>query len=224
MYRSLTICLTIYWCGAAVVPIRNEINKKQNEQSEVTNQRVLAPIAVDSEPQIYPVVQSNQPTINRYVYPPYPEYGNSGYAIQTGYEGYLVPSVLPQQNTDSWITEIGTSLFPSSDEILLYGIRAGIYLLHFVFAIILGGAFTTMICTFTPVCTIDFIGFGLVNNHKVKEQITDLSRSYLTDETVNAATILITKALDNYATMQRERCENTKRKEIEKLDDLSIIR
>lgn len=217
MYRGLTICLTICWCGAAVVPIKNEINKKQGEQSDVTNQRTLASIGIDTEPQIYPVVHSNQPTINRYIYPSYPEYGNNGYAIQTGYEGYLVPAVLPQQNTDSWIDEIGTSLFPSSEEILLYGIRAGIYLLHFLFAIILGGAFTTMICTFTPVCTIDFIGFGLVNNHQVKKQITDTSRSFLTEEAVNVATILITKALDNYATMQRERSESPKRKE--KLDD-----
>nr|XP_034173051.1 uncharacterized protein LOC117600996 [Osmia lignaria] len=217
MYRSLMMCLTIYLCGAAVVPIKDQTNDEQSEKNDETNQRTFATLGIGGQQQIYPV--------NRYHYPTYPEYGNNGYAIQTGYEGYLVPAVVPQQNTDSaWITEIGTSLLPFSDEILLYGIRAGAYLLHFLFAIILGGAFTTVVCTFTPICTISFIGFGFTNNHQVKEQVAELSQGLLNDEVVNVATILISRALDNYAAMQRERQENRKEKEGEKLNDSSSMR
>lgn len=169
MYRSLTICLmAIGWSWAAIVSPRDESRIEQTKQPEESNQRVFTTSRIGSQqPQTYVPAQGNQPAANQYFYPTYSEYGNSGYAVKPAYESYLVPAVPSPQRDSDWATDVATSLLPFSSEILVYGMRAGAYLLHFVIAILLGGAFTTMICTFTPLCTISFLGVGF-NKEQVR--------------------------------------------------------
>lgn len=241
MYRHLMICLMIGWCGAIIVPIRNEdIGNEQVHEREDSSQYTFATSRIDDRQQApyTTLTRGSQAAANRYFYPIYRDYGNDGYKVETGYEGYLIPTPISSGNTDSFpTTENAMSLLPFSSEILIYGIQAGTYLLQSFFIILLGGAIITIVCTFTPICTIDLHSFGLTKSEvrgyyylrfnpkrtnlqlnldlQVKEQVAELAHDYLTTEAVNAATLLVSKALDRYATTLNEKYENTERKEIE---------
>ena len=96
-----------------------------------------------------------------FYYPTYPEYSpDTGYPIQTGYEEYR--STQPSSSSFSdWIS----SLVPVAKYALLQRLRqVGIHLLQIFIHLLIGTAFATALCTFTPVCTISFLGSDLPGN------------------------------------------------------------
>ncbi|XP_054005650.1 uncharacterized protein LOC128890802 isoform X1 [Hylaeus anthracinus] len=211
MYYCLTIyLLVIGWCNAATISTGQEIRTEQNRQKEESNDQAIAnPQTGSQQLQTYVSSQGNHLSPNQYFYPTYTDYNNGGYAMKTGYEGYLIPAVLSPQRESHWTTEIATTLLPFSGDVLLYAARAGAYLLHLVFTVIMGSFFTTVVCTFTSICSISFLGYGL-NKNQVKEQVAELARTYVTPESINAATILVSRAIESYTAMQREKQETAK--------------
>ncbi|XP_066582526.1 uncharacterized protein [Prorops nasuta] len=152
----------------------------------------------------------NQPSPH-YFYPVYPEYSQTGYAMQSGYEGYLVPTPATTKSS-SWFY---TSLLPYTDTVLPYVTHLGNYVFNLFLLLLAGGALTALFCTFTPFCTISFLGLPF-NKNQVREQVAELARTYITPESMNAATILVTKAIDKYAALQRERRDRMKKEDQEK--------
>lgn len=166
MYCGLTICLLVIgWCNAATVSTGQELRSEQILQKKDSNERVFVNSQTGNQQQeAYALSQGNQLSASQYFYPTYTDYSSGGYAVKTGYEGYLVPAGLSPQRDSHWATEIAMTLLPFSGDILLYGARAGALLLHLIFTILVGGVFTTVICTFTSICSISFLGFGLAKN------------------------------------------------------------
>lgn len=168
MYRDLMLfLLAIGWCRGAIMPNRDQFIPEPVEQKEESVHEGLFPNSRASNQQQSDALPHENRALssNQYFYPSYSEYGNSGYSAKTGYEGYLVPEVLTPQRESHWVTEIATSILPFSAEILVYGARVGASILHLLSTILVGGAFTTIICTFTPICSISFFGFGLSKQH-----------------------------------------------------------
>ncbi|KAG7201537.1 hypothetical protein KM043_004288 [Ampulex compressa] len=199
MYRALSILVLFGGCLSASVP-HAEV-REESQPSKVPSPQGSQVVSGQLQP--YTTLPANQLSFPQY-YPTYPEYASNGY-VQPSYEGYLIPADLSQKGHD-WSSDFAASLFPFSSKLLAYGTHAGTFLLHLLLVIILGGAFTTMVCTFTPICSISFLGV----RNQVHEQVADLARTYITPESVNAATLLVTKAVDKYAAMQREKREKTR--------------
>ncbi|XP_026462453.1 uncharacterized protein LOC113364185 [Ctenocephalides felis] len=133
----------------------------------------------------------------------YGNYGpDQGYAVQTGIEGFLVPaSYTPPPTTTS---SYPLRLFSSFPRVLADAIsRVGVYLLGGAGFLLLGGAFAALVCTFTPFCTISFLGLGLA-----KESV----RSFMTPDKLTAATIFLKEAIDKYQSLQKRNVENSTNK------------
>jgi hypothetical protein len=91
---------------------------------------------------------------------------NHGFAVQSGYEGYL----LSQQKTGNAIGSFFSApkigilknlLLPVSSFLLVYGVKAVGVVVHLLLVLFLGVAATTAVCSFTPLCTISLAGPGL---------------------------------------------------------------
>lgn len=97
-----------------------------------------------------------------------PVYPNPGaYAVQSGYEGYLVPSfpepapaaVAPSNflaETEVGPFELLGEFLPSSRTVLSLISRLSSWLFGGLGTVAMGGLITTGICTFTPLCSISF--------------------------------------------------------------------
>lgn len=215
MHRVLIIWLVVSLCGGMVVPVKEQKNEQIHREQQL-NERGVATSSINNQEQSHysPIAKGNQAVASRYFYPSYPEYTN-GYVMQTGYENYLVPTSLQTQTANAFsAVDVVTSLLPFSSEILVYGARAGAYLVHFLFSILVGGLFMTLLCMYTSICT-NYLGLSLTND-QVKEQIAEIARSYMTTEAVNAATVLVSQALEKYSAMQTDEYENVKLKETDK--------
>ncbi|XP_031847140.1 uncharacterized protein LOC116433313 [Nomia melanderi] len=208
MYRNLMVCLLAIGCRGAILPSRDQFTTEQAEQKESVHEGLFPNSRTSNQQQPDLSHENRALSSNQHFYPSYSEH-NSGYSARTGYEGYLVPVLTPQRESH-WVTEIAASVLPFSAEILVYGARVGASILHLLSTILVGGAFTTIVCTFTPICSISFFGFGLSKQH-VKEQVAELARAYVTPESVNAATILASRAIEKYTALQREKQEIAKR-------------
>ncbi|KAK3911031.1 Formate--tetrahydrofolate ligase [Frankliniella fusca] len=128
-------------------------------------------------------------TADNAAYTPYAySYSEPGFSVQTGYEGYLVPyqgHSVPSPGALGLLAallplpKLGLKLFP----------KVGLFLLGFLFLLLIGGAFTTAVCAFTPFCTISFLGLGLTRN---------TMRSYLTPDRLTQTTAFVLDAIDKY--------------------------
>ncbi|XP_046424255.1 uncharacterized protein LOC124181593 [Neodiprion fabricii] len=135
-------------------------------------------------------------------FPTYPEYNDQRYSVQTGYEGYVVsPEVAVEEPQATGYSGLWSVMSPISRFALTYGARAGGYFLNLLLLLLLGGIFTTSVCTFTPLCTITLLGLGKA---QVREQVSELARTYMTPERISAATGLVKTAIDKYAAMQTQ--------------------
>lgn len=54
---------------------------------------------------------------------------------------------------------------------------------------------------------------------QIKEQVEELARTYITPESLNAATLLVSNAIDNYTFMQAEKDKQTNAPPNETLND-----
>lgn len=145
-------------------------------------------------------------------YNPYPS-PDSGFGLQAGYEGYLVPveNSLP---SIPWpfLPPPLLSVLPKVG-LKLAG-RIGTWLLGFAFVVLVGGGFTVAVCTFTPICTLTFLGFGFG-----RDSVRDSMRSYLTPDRLSAATAFVMDAIEKYSKMQvKEGKSLNKKVKTEKID------
>lgn len=215
MFRALIIVMLV-GSGLAGSIVQRSENVQQTQPPQQPQEPETSPDQVaNSQLQTYPSSQGSQLPPIQYQYPSYPEYSNNGYGVRSGLEGYLVPIPAPSQDKYDWSTGFVTSLIPLASNVMTYGAQVGTYLLHFVLALAVGGVIAALVCTFTSICSINFLGLPFTK-YGVKEQVADLARAYITPESVNAATVLVTRAIDKYNAMQRERREKPKQDEAAK--------
>lgn len=163
-----------------------------------------------------------QQYVNHYggPYPPHPQayYGSnpdSSFAVQTGYEGYLVPSfpaiaseIAPGFSSFAKIAPAGYGFVKSALPVIGKVLFAVIVKLAIVAASALGvvatgGLITALVCTFTPVCKLTFPGLPFVKLRESAKQITSALESEITQERVKRAAEFVKIALDKYNAMQQ---------------------
>lgn len=120
-------------------------------------------------------------------YGPPGAYNPGAFAVQSGYEGYLVPG--PPQNSVETRDEPSpvsalTSSLPTFMRMTSQLGRAFAFLMSLLAVTVFGGGITTAICTFTPLCTISFAVpfFGVrsgVRNGAGKSSIPDATAELL---------------------------------------------
>nr|CAD7424805.1 unnamed protein product [Timema monikensis] len=149
------------------------------------------------------------------VSPQYPTYAYAepGYNVQSGYEGYLVP-VAHAANAALGAFDEGGSFgpFDGFTDLLHFipGVglkllsKVGVWLLGFVFMVLVGGAFTVAVCTFTPICTLTFLGFGVTR---------ETVRSYITPDRLSRATTFVMEAIEKYRNLQKHQFDEKKNKD-----------
>ncbi|XP_066150644.1 uncharacterized protein [Euwallacea fornicatus] len=76
--------------------------------------------------------------------------------------------------------------------------KLGLYLVSGAGLLVLGGIFTTLLCYFTPVCTITFNGFDFQ-----QALSKDTMRSLVTSEKIATAAALVQDAIGKYQRLQR---------------------
>lgn len=126
-------------------------------------------------------------------------YNPGAFTIQSGYDGYLVPGPAQQQaksvvarNDPVEQTSALSNFFPS--------MRSIANILGLLTATIFGGGITTLICFFTPLCSITFLPFGVRRAEADIEQL---------DEAVNEAQVKLTKSVEKITKMENEEKANT---------------
>lgn len=183
----IILCLVGTMCTGAFVPQSEDVGKQQHSITQ-------KPMTMNG-PNYSGGQDNHRISSSLHYYPTYPEYtnngygaaNNKGYAIQSGYEGYLMPTMLSEQKNTQWSAgNVAFSLLPLSSRLILYGARAGSFLLHFTLLMLMGGVFTTLICTFTPICDITFPGLG-INKTQASQNIFATVR--LPDERMITRTI-----------------------------------
>ncbi|KAF5279675.1 hypothetical protein FQR65_LT15310 [Abscondita terminalis] len=124
---------------------------------------------------------------------PYPD----AYNPNPGYDGYLIPvnsapsTYTPQIENKS----LGFSARGALNVMLKVLAKVGLFLLGGVALLVVGGVFTTAVCSLSPICTIEFHGLKNLNKETV--------RSLITPERVANAANFVEKAVDKYQRMQR---------------------
>lgn len=123
-----------------------------------------------------------------------PGYGpGPGFAVQTGYEGFLVPQIPPPVPPPPGLFDILRNQLPYPRSVMSMVMRSGTYLLGSIGVILFGGMVTTAICTFTPFCTITFAALpflGLreaLSTKSIGETIKETVASEATKERVRRA-------------------------------------
>lgn len=152
--------------------------------------------------------------------------GDPSFAVQTGYEGYLVPSLTPYGAAPSHgnafssfakMAPVGfgflKSLFPVAGKVFLAVIaKLAIVAMSTLGVIFAGGLVTSILCTFTPVCKLSFAGIPFLKLKDTAKQLTSTLESELTQERVKRAAELVRLALQKYNELQSE--FNTPEKEV----------
>ncbi|KAB0802675.1 hypothetical protein PPYR_04861 [Photinus pyralis] len=147
------------------------------------------PGGVPTAPQpVYQHPDKNVPYIPHATYP----YAES-FEPSASYEGYLMPNLVqyPQYGEEN-----KSSVAKSSLAVMLKILaKVGLFLLGGVALLFVGGAFTTAVCSLTPICTITFNGFKGINHEKM--------RALVTPERVANAAAFVENAVDKYQRLQR---------------------
>lgn len=131
-------------------------------------------------------------------------YNNPGaFAVQTGYEGYLVPAP-PQAAATAPKKEVSSrnsissffGPFSSAVSALSRSLPESPFnlLLGLLGATVFGGGITTILCTFTPFCSITFPFIG------IRSGIKNLAKTYVGPENAE----LLDKAIEKFSSMQPE--------------------
>lgn len=122
----------------------------------------------------------------------------SGFGVQTGYEGYLVPE------EDTGALGVLTSLFPQLGKLGSFGTdlmtRGSSMFMGLAGVVAIGGVLTTAVCVLTPLCTLTFAGLARANNGIIGQSV----RSYLTPEKLDAATSFMKEAFEKYSKLNKK--------------------
>lgn len=146
-------------------------------------------------------------------------YGPNGFGVQTGFEGYYVPSAVgvpippppPPPGPAFW--DVFRNNLPYPRTMLSMLMRSGTYLLSSIGVVLFGGAVTTAICTFTPFCTISFAALPLLGlrdtltSKTIKESIA----SEITSDRVRRAAEFLRSALEKYNQIQDDSSKESKK-------------
>lgn len=133
----------------------------------------------------------------------YPHLDKSGgFTIQTGYEGYLVPT-LPQKQPSSM--DYLRTLMPSIPRTFLTLLNRIVYTLFQTLGYILaGGSITAAVCALTPFCRLTFLGLPFLRMKESAKTITETIANEITEDRVKRAAELVKIALEKYQNMQIE--------------------
>lgn len=138
--------------------------------------------------------------------------GPGGFGLQTGYEGFLVPQIPPPPPPPIGLWDVLRNQLPYPRTLMSMLMRSGTYLLSSIGVLLFGGAATTAICTFTPLCTITFAALpflGLresLTSKTIKESIA----SEITSERVRRAAEFVRTALEKYNQIQEDMSKESK--------------
>lgn len=130
----------------------------------------------------------------------------AGFAIQSGYEGFLVPSIPPPPPPGPGFLEFFAQILPFPRTITSLFMRSGSYILSALAAVLMGGAVTTAVCTMTPLCSITFAALPLIGLRGTVEKVG----AELTTDRVKRAAEFVKNALEKYQKMQRDIVKGTK--------------
>lgn len=75
---------------------------------------------------------------------------------------------------------------------------------------LLGGATTTAVCAFTPLCTISFLGLGAFS----KEQ----TRAFITQDRLDQATQFVHEAIDKFSKIQARIAKEVKNRRVKEAE------
>lgn len=124
--------------------------------------------------------------------------------IQTTYEGYIVPAEAhPTPEFKSALTIIKEFL-PLPRSLVGVFAKASVLLFSLMGVIVFGGAITTAICSFTPLCTISFAAIpflGLRNNPISKSEDSTTTSNI---DRVRRAAELFNTAIEKFDKIQKQ--------------------
>lgn len=124
----------------------------------------------------------------------------AGFAIQTGYEGFLVPSIPPPPPPGPGFFEFFAQILPFPRTMSSMFMKSGSYLLSALVTLLMGGLATTAICTMTPLCSITFAALPLIGLRGTVEKVG----AELTTDRVKRAAEFVKTALEKYQKMQKD--------------------
>lgn len=145
-----------------------------------------------------------------------------GFAVQTGYEGYLVPHIPPPPPSPFLGTAISflRSILPFPGSIFSAVARIGSSILSSLGVILFGGAVTTLICTFTPFCTISFAALPFLRLKNNAKEITEKIGAEITPERVARAAEFMKTALEKYQKLQATNSNTDGQDAVESLNEV----
>lgn len=141
--------------------------------------------------------------------------GDPSFAVQTGYEGYLVPTYGGNPSggdafsSFAKIAPVGygfvKSLIPIMGKVF-FGVIAklAIVAVSTLGIIVAGGFVTSLLCAFTPVCKLTFAGLPFLKLKDTAKQLTSTLESELTQDRVKRAAEFVRMALEKYNELQAE--------------------
>ena len=121
-------------------------------------------------------------------------------------EGFLVPTYQETQlapSSPSYVN-IFKSFVPGSKIIVAVLAKIVAVIASAIGVVFFGGAVTSFICAFTPLCTLTFVGAPLSLLRKETKEIAEKIASEVTPERIKRAADLLQLAYDKYQKMQNE--------------------
>ncbi|XP_015190574.1 PREDICTED: uncharacterized protein LOC107074065 [Polistes dominula] len=203
MFRVLIISTLICLGLANSIVERNSSFQSTQESGQQSQQLTVAQNQNNNQLQMNSYLQESLLPPRQYLYPSFPDYSNNrGDQIQSRVDEHQSP-ISSQENHD-WPFVFSQGLIPLATSLMLYGSQFWSVFAYFALGLVVVSVIITLICTFTNICLINLSDFPLYNT-RVKEQVTDLARTYITPESLNAATVYILDAYNKYHALQRKK-------------------
>lgn len=151
------------------------------------------------------------------VVPVYNGFGNFGpyvynhpgaFAVQSGYEGYLVPGPESQSlatlDTDEGFNPFSgvSNIFPSARTVLSTVGRALGVVFGLLGVTVVGGGLSTAICTFTPLCSILGLPFKLTRTGSDVVDTTNLPTDLSRAENLSTLASFVRSSIEKFQQMQ----------------------
>lgn len=127
----------------------------------------------------------------------------SGFAVQSGYEGFLVPSFPPGgYNYLRPFNGIFKSLLPHPKAFLAIIAKIGFLIFSTIGTVLIGGLVTTLLCAFTSVCHISFANLPFLKLKETAKEITTTLGQEITPDRVKRAAEFVKNAIAKYSQLQ----------------------
>lgn len=127
----------------------------------------------------------------------------AGFAVQSGYEGYLVPSFPPGgYNYLRPFNGIFKSLLPHPKAFLAIIAKGAFLLISALGTVLVGGLVTALLCTFTSVCHISFANLPFLKLKETAKEISTTLGQEITPDRVKRAAEFVKNAIAKYSELQ----------------------